>query len=249
MTTLGLIEFSDVEKEVMLFISRNAGKLCSIESIFNDIIEDRNIKNPEIKNDLKIKLDIVLRQLDSDQKNVTVKKINNKYLAGFNIKSSDNIPELQINKFDSTTDFSNTEQMAKSMFEYIIDNDINYQIKPDCNGENLLFIGIKLGDTNRVNKLINKYSMSFFHKNKDGISVLDLIKDNSMLKYCIKENNDEIKRLKQKEIELQTNIVHINDKISLLNQEILELKKKNTQRNIWDLYYLVVIFLILFKFL
>ena len=139
--------------------------------------------------------------------------------------------------------------MAKAMFEYIIDNDIRYQIKPDCNGENLLFIGIRLGDIERVNKLIEKYSMSFFHKNKDGISVLDLIKDSSMLKYCIKENNDEIKRLKQKEAELQTNIVNINDKLTSLNQEILELKKKNVQRNIWDIYYLIVIFLILFKFL
>jgi hypothetical protein len=209
-------------------------------------MEDRDIKNPEIRNDLKVKLDIVIRQLDSNQKNVTVKKTNNKYLVGFNIKSSDSIPELSINQSEISTDFNNPEQMAKAMFEYIIDNDVSYQIKPDCNGENLLFIGVKLGDIERVNKLMNKYSMSFFHKNKDGVSVLDLIKETPMLKYCIKENNDEIKRLKQKEVELLTNIVHINDKLASLNQEILELKKKNAQRNLWDLYYIIAIFVVYF---
>ena len=104
MTTLGrlekdmfLIDFKDVEKDIMLFISRNSGKLCSIQHIFNDIIDDKDIKNPDIRNDLKIKINIVMSQLDSNQKNVTVIKKNNEYLVGYNINSNESTPQLIIN--------------------------------------------------------------------------------------------------------------------------------------------------------
>ena len=74
MTTIEFINFQDVEKDVMLFISRNSGKLCSIHHIFNDIIDDRDIKNPDIRKDLKTKINIVMSQLDSKQNDVTVIK-------------------------------------------------------------------------------------------------------------------------------------------------------------------------------
>jgi hypothetical protein len=243
MSTIGLIDFKEVEKYVMLFISRHSGKLCSIQDIFNDIVEDKDIKSPDIRNDLKIKLNIVMSQLDSNQKNVTVIKKGQSYLVGYDIKSSDYISELVIPTTNTTNDIVNTEQMAKSMFEYIVDNDINYTIKSDCNGENLLFIGVTLGDTVRVNKLVNKYSMSFFDKNKDGNSVLDLIPDSPMLKYCINENNKEIKSLKDKNSDLCHNILCINAELALMKKEILELKRVNNSRNLFDTTFLVLILL------
>ena len=153
MTTIDLINFQDVEKDIMLFISRNSGKLCSIHHIFSDIIDDKDIKNPDIRKDLKTKINIVMSQLDSKQNNVTVIKKNNEYLVGYNIKTNDktNLSEEINSNLEET---NSTENIAKTMFEYIVDNDINYTIKNDL--ISILFIGISLNDFERVKKFINK---------------------------------------------------------------------------------------------
>ena len=133
MSILGLLNFTDIENEVMMFIARNTGKLCSIQSIFNDIIKDRKISNPEIRNDLKIKLHIIMSQLNSKQSNVTVVKRDDNYLVGYNMDSACiNSPILESTKIN----IIDTSELAKSMFEYIVDNNINYSIGPDCNGDN-----------------------------------------------------------------------------------------------------------------
>jgi hypothetical protein len=251
MTTIDLIDFQDVEKDIMLFISRNPGKLCSIHHIFNDIIDDRDIKNPDTRKDLKTKINIVMSQLDSKQNNVTVIKKNNEYLVGYNIKTDDktntDISKLIINDMtNSTEETYSTENIAKTMFEYIIDNDINYSIKNDL--ISILFIGISLNDFERVEKFINKYSISLFQKNKDNKSILDLIPDSPMIKYCIKENNNEIRRLKDRENELLKNILNLNNELISINKDIIDIRKVNNNRNIVDMCYILsILFLIFYK--
>jgi hypothetical protein len=251
MTTIDLIDFQDVEKDIMLFISRNSGKLCSIHHIFNDIIDDRDIKNPDTRKDLKTKINIVMSQLDSKQNNVTVIKKNNEYLVGYNIKTDDktntDISKLIINDMtNSTEETYSTENIAKTMFEYIVDNDINYTIKNDL--ISILFIGISLNDFERVEKFINKYSISLFQKNKDNKAVLDLIPDSPMLKYCIKENNNEIRRLKDRENELLKNILNLNNELISINKDIIDIRKVNNNRNIVDMCYILsILFLIFYK--
>ena len=251
MTTIDLIDFQDVEKDIMLFISRNSGKLCSIHHIFNDIIDDRDIKNPDTRKDLKTKINIVMSQLDSKQNNVTVIKKNNEYLVGYNIKTDDktntDISKLIINDMtNSTEETYSTENIAKTMFEYIVDNDINYTIKNDL--ISILFIGISLNDFERVEKFINKYSISLFQKNKDNKSVLDLIPDSPMIKFCIKENNNEIRRLKDRENELLKNILNLNNELISINKDIIDIRKVNNNRNIVDMCYILsILFLIFYK--
>ena len=248
MTTIEFINFQDVEKDIMLFISRNAGKLCSIHHIFNDIIDDREIKNPDIRKDLKIKINIVMSQLDSKQNDVTVIKKNNEYLVGYNIKTIDktNLLEEIKDNTNLTEETNSTENIAKTMFEYIIDNDINYSIKNDL--ISILLIGISLNDFERVEKFINKYSISLFQKNKDNKSVLDLIPDSPMIKYCIKENNNEIRRLKDRENELLKNILNLNNELISINKDIIDIRKVNNNRNIVDMCYILsILFLIFYK--
>lgn len=248
MTTIEFINFQDVEKDIMLFISRNAGKLCSIHHIFNDIIDDREIKNPDIRKDLKIKINIVMSQLDSKQNDVTVIKKNNEYLVGYNIKTIDktNLLEEIKDNTNSSEETNSTENIAKTMFEYIIDNDINYSIKNDL--ISILLIGISLNDFERVEKFINKYSISLFQKNKDNKSVLDLIPDSPMIKYCIKENNNEIRRLKDRENELLKNILNLNNELISINKDIIDIRKVNNNRNIVDMCYILsILFLIFYK--
>ena len=243
MTTIDLIDFKDVERDIMLFISRHSGKLCSIHHIFSDIIDDKDIKNPDIRKDLKTKINIIMSQLDSKQNDVTVIKKNNEYLVGYNIKTD------EINSTDNTNlleETNSTENIAKTMFEYIVDNDINYTIKNDL--ISILFIGISLNDFERVGKFINKYSISLFQKNKDNKSVLDLIPDSPMIKFCIKENNNEIRRLKDRENELLKNILNLNNELISINKDIIDIRKMNNNRNIIDMCYILsILFLIFYK--
>jgi hypothetical protein len=244
MTTIDLIDFKDVERDIMLFISRNSGKLCSIHHIFSDIIDDKDIKNPDVRKDLKTKINIVMSQLDSKQNDVTVIKKNNEYLVGYNIKTDDKIDLTEETNLSEET--NSKENIAKTMFEYIVDNDINYTIKNDL--ISILFIGISLNDFERVEKFINKYSISLFQKNKDGKSVLDLIPDSPMIKYCIKENNNEIRRLKDRENELLKNILNLNNELISINKDIIDIRKVNNNRNIVDMCYILsILFLIFYK--
>ena len=239
-----LINFQDVEKDIMLFISRNSGKLYSIQHIFNDIIDDKDIKNPDIRKDLKTKINIVMSQLDSKQNDVTVIKKNNEYLVGYNIKTDDKTDLTE--ETNSIEETNSTENIAKTMFEYIVDNDINYTIKNDL--ISILFIGISLNDFERVEKFINKYSISLFQKNKDNKSLLDLIPESPMLKYCIKENNNEIRRLKDRENELLKNILNLNNELISINKDIIDIRKVNNNRNIVDMCYILsILFLIFYK--
>ena len=244
MSILGLLDFSDVEKEVMMYISRNSGKLCTIHSIYNDIIEDRNINNPEIKNDLKVKLQIVMSQLNSKQSNVTVVKKNDSYLVGYNMdsnKDEQNPPPIVMGavQFD-------TSGLAKTMFEYIVDNNIDYPIGPDCNGENLLFIGIMLGDYDRVKKLKSKLNISFFDRNSDGKNLMDLHPTNLFIhQQCIEELAEENKASKKRENEYLTQIIRVNNEILNLEQSIKSLKLESQNRSIFDIYLIGAIFFIL----
>jgi hypothetical protein len=250
MSILGLLDFSDVEKEVMMYISRNSGKLCTIHSIYNDIVEERNIVNPEIKNDLKIKLQIVMSQLNSKQSNVTVIKRDDTYLVGYNMDSTSNSEQTPpiVMEPGGSAQFD-TSGLAKTMFEYIVDNNINYPIGPDCNGENLLFVGIMLNDYSRVRKLKSKLHMSFFDRNSDGKNLMDLYPTNLFIhQQCIEELAEENTAAKKRENEHLAMILRINNEIIGLEKSILKLKQDNTQRNIYDIYVIAFIFISIWWF-
>lgn len=221
-----MLTFEQIEKDVMMYITRNSGKTCNIFEIFNDIVSDRNIKNPDLLKDLKIKLHIVLSQLDSTFNKVNVIKHNNNYLVCYNsnIDTTNITTETFVKVESKDIQHDDYENLSKSVFEYIVDNNIDYPIKPDCDGNTLLHIGFLLGDNDRINKLISKYNLSFFTKNKNNISVLDLItsnKDSLIMKYAFNEiNTDMIKLkeenelLKKKNSDLSSIIVDINSTIN-----------------------------------
>jgi len=252
MTSSVLLDLETVERDVMMYISRKNGNMCTIFEIYSDIIEEREIKNPEILSDLKIKLNIVMSQLDSKQKNVSVIKNGNTYLVGYNMNDKCINVQEKVNNHERDSneklDFD-TSNMAKSMFEYIVDNNINYTINSDCNGESLLFIGVTLNDIERINTLVSKYSMSFYSPNKNGKSVIDLIPNSSsqMFKFCMKENHQDICKLKEKINELdKTNsllLYKLEDttkKIQTLTDNIVIIKQKYQDRIITDIIYWVV---------
>ena len=234
------MNFYSIEKNVMSYIARNK-KMCNFTELYNYIIDDNTIKDPKVLSDLKNKLYLVMSQLDSRYYDVNVIKVNNTYLVGYNI------PNISNNNISNDTNLK--EDLNKSTFEYIIDNDIDYDIKPDCCGETLLFQGIKMNDVKRVNKLLKKYPLSFFTKNKNDENVLDLIQQKSdltFLKMCIQENNDEINILKKENETLKSILLKTEINFSVINNKILadEMYIKCSKLGLMSFFFIIYIYLI-----
>lgn len=248
MSTLGLIDFTDVEKEVMMYITRKSGKLCTIHSIFNDIIKDRNITDPEIKNDLKVKLQIVMSQLNFVQSNVNVVKNGDSYLVGYNMDSTENVQIDEDVDVEYTQDID-TSQLAKSMFEYIVDNDIEYNINPNTPDNNLLVIGLKLGDYNRIKKLQTKYPVSFFDKNLQGETIMEMYRISMsssttlfIHQQCLNELKLQFENFRFRENHLLNYVIRLDNEFIELENQIAEIKKKNMQKSFYDLYSIIMVF-------
>lgn len=242
MTTLGLLDFTDIEKEVMMYIGRNSGKLCTIHSIFNDIIEDRNIINPEIRNDLKVKLHIVMSQLDSKQSNVSVVKRGESYLVGFNANNSSSTKTEEPVVETNISNPVDTSQLARSMFEYIVDNNIEYKINTNWSDDNLLAIGLRLGDYERIKKLQTKYSVSFFDIDTNGKTIMDTYPTLFVHQQCLHELKQQLDSYKHRENEYLTNIVRINNDMIGLENQIADIRRSNTQSNWYNLYLTIILF-------
>jgi hypothetical protein len=234
-------DFLTIEREVWLYITRNNNKMCKYSDIYNNIVTERNIKNPKILNDLKLKLLLIIRQFDSRYDDVYVVKDNDYYNIGYNITKIDdndlyNYEAIDINSnikinnnsfetINSNIKINDTDlELSKQLFDYVIDNTITYPLTKDCNGETLLFIGIKLNDPDRIKKILDKYSMSFFSKNKDGDTALDLIpvtlQGIYLYKYAIQENNTEIQYLKKEIQKLNNKRIETNNDIQILHNKL-----------------------------
>ena len=238
-----LLNFKQIEKNVIMYITRYSGKTCNIYEIFNDIVIDMDIKNPIVLNDLKIKLHLVMSQLDLLFNNISVIKSNNSYLVCYNntninitadtkesIHSKESIQESFIESFENN--------ISKSVFEYIVDNDINYPI--NLNDNTFLQIGFMLGDTERINKLISKYNISFFNNN-----MLDMIESNKntiILKYALTEINSEINKLKENNIELRRKNCELVASLIGINADINKLKEHNKPTTFNIIFALTVVF-------
>ena len=218
------LNFQQIENKVMAYIARNINKMCNFTELYNYIIDDENIKDPKALSEFKNKLYLVMSNLDSKFNDVSVVKSNNNYLVGYNISNKD------LNKSEVLKDTNILfKDLNKSVFEYITDNDIDYKINPDCNKETLLYYGVQTNDISRVKKLLNKYSLSFYSKNIEGKMPLDYLEPVSpynkefllFVKLCLKENNNELCLLKDKNIELETTILNFSNKITHINNKLL----------------------------
>jgi hypothetical protein len=220
-------------------------KMCNFTELYNYITDDENIKDPKVLIEFKNRLYLVMSNLDSKFNDVSVVKHNNNYLVGYNISNKD------------TKDTSDTnilcKDLNKSVFEYITDNDIDYKIYPDCNKDTLLYYGVQTNDITRVKKLLNKYSLSFFSKNIEGKMPLDYLEPVSpynkefllFVKLCLKENNNELCLLKEKNIELDNTILNLSNKITHINNK-LSLQNNINERFVFIFIIFVSIFSLLY---
>ena len=203
--------FSKLENDIMKILTRNSDKFLSQYKIYDDLLEDLDIKDPYEKEQLKIRFIIVLKQLSSIYNNISVSSKNKIMYAKFCI---DSLREETVE--ESTKSQNENEEMPNelSVVQFIIDNKlIQFYSKKDFEGNTILHTLVKYSDFNRVEEIMNYENISFFDKNKAEITPMDLITDirisNLLIKNLMKDNKThrlEIIRLKEFLSNLKSNL-------------------------------------------
>ena len=254
------ITFQKIEKHVMSYIILHRSNLCNFTSIYNDFLSDifnisfdelTNIQllkiDPHVFKLLKIRLGTVIMYLDSNQNNVSVIKSQNSYLVGYGI--DDDCQDERDKSNDIKTEFPSEQEI----FEHIIDDDVSYHNNlPTCNGDTLLHYGTRYNDISRIEKVINKYNLSFYTKNNNNLTPLDMIGNNHRIyKLVLYEHYNNNLRLKDEVQFLNLKTDALKNEVYKLKDEVYKLTNQNKYINLiqnvmlmFNILYILIIFII-----
>lgn len=208
--------FDNIETNVMKVLTRKPGVWISQYTLYSNLLEELEIKDPIEKENLKIKFLIVLRKLSSIFNNVEVSLTNGCLYAIF--KNMDNTEEIQENKLEDNE--NNDLKIAdlkmpneNAIIRFIVDENIEkYNSIKDFQGNNILHILALFNDLQRFQKMYLKHNDLLFEVNNKNKTPIDLITDiritNLLLADVMKECNDVKNKFKTEYIELkQMNVI------------------------------------------
>jgi hypothetical protein len=203
-------------------------------TLYSELLNEYDLKDPKLKNDLKMNTLIVMRHLQTlyddfkliDENDVLSVILIDKNEPFINNRfNSSNINENFSTKNDSMP-------LKKDVINWIVDNNIDYSItKEDLIGNTILHYLVQNNDVDRIKIVMHKYpNLSFYTENQDGIRPIDLITSFKVSNIVIFHLNNEIN-------ELNENYIIINKKY---NNSINELNK-------WIYFLLIIIVFLFFK--
>lgn len=211
--------FKKLELTIIATIARNPGEYKSQYEIYNEIMEDLNIKNPEDKESLKIKFLYILRVLPGLYDDIKIVKKNEVLYIAFSPQKEDidilnmNIEKSINNNIGLSIDENMDEMINKNInssenkmpleidvINFILDESKNdsYMLKffnkKDYNNNTLLHNLILNNDYGRIKKSFDRLYDMTEQKNNDGKTPIELINDvrisNLFLSELIKNNKD-----------------------------------------------------------
>ena len=171
---------SDLETAITKIAYRqDVNKPLSQYALYSELLEVYKTKDIYSKNTLKMNMLIIMRNLPILYDGFKV--INNNDTLSIVLLDEDqpfSYDDIEVNtplppKSDESM------PLEAEVIRYIVDNNIcNKMPKGDFNGNTLLHYLVKLGDLERINiVLIKNPELSFFDKNNDDISPIDLNAD------------------------------------------------------------------------
>lgn len=258
--------FKKIETEIMKILSRNPGNYVNQFDLYNQILEEFEIKDPVEKTDFKMKFLIVLRQLSSTFNNISIKNENDIFSAGLFIKDDFNIT---VN--DNEQNDSNIEENIDDTFDdlllrrksktntpfdiavvnFIVDENMyDYFNKRDYLGNSILHNLSMANDYERIKKIYSRNDISFQDENNEQLTPLHYIQDVRIACLAIDklmiENNDHAIELHK----IGVHIKYMEEKMDymgkMIHENIINLDK---QREITFVAYCVSCFVSAFLFL
>ena len=256
--------FSKIETEIMKILSRNPGNFVNQYSLYQQLLEEYELKDPVEKEDFKMKFLIVLRQLSGVFNNVSIKNEKGVFSAGLFIKDDVNInieeekEDTENNVKDDTFDnlllfrkninsSNNSNDLNKSkntpfdiaVVNFIVDEDIyQYFNRRDYLGNSVLHNLVMSNDYERVKKIYHRNDISFQDENNEGLTPLHYIQDVRIAALAIDklmlENYDHSMELHK----IGVHIKYMEEKMDAMSKTILEnIDDINKQNNVIFVYY------------
>lgn len=191
MTTHNTI-FNKLEVDIMKVLTKSSGTYHSQFKIYNELIENLEIKDPIEKDNLKKKVLTVLRVLPHTFDNIKVIKENDILYVAFS-------PEKDI--LNQETIIEKNEELIKdnkwlseiAVINFIIDENMNdYLYKKDYTGNTVLHSLILNNDEIRIKKAFQKLKSMINEKNLDHQTPIEVINNfkisNLFINHLINEN-------------------------------------------------------------
>ena len=232
-------DFEQLEVEITKIAYRQPENVPLTQyALYAELLSVYDLKDPNLKNDLKMNTLIVMRHLQTLYNDF--KLINQNGVLSVILVNKDE-PYINIdNRFNSANINDNSSMpLEKEVINCIVDNNIDYSItKKDLKGNSILHYIVQQNDVNRINKVLFRYdNLSFYSENQDGVKPVDLITS-------IKISNIVISQLNDKQEYLINEIKKLNE-----NYEIINKKYSNSihELNKWNYFFVMIIGFLLFK--
>ena len=204
--------FNKLQNDIMKILTRSNGDYISQYKLYDEILEEFDIKDPLEKENLKMKFLIVLRTLPFTFEYINIINKNGSLHIKFlnsdessTDESSDNSSDDSFEKkpkdlpFDlfkeESTEIKNVMPTDISVVNFIIDENIeDYFYRKDYEGNTLLHSLILNNDYLRIKKNFNKLKKLINVKNNNNETPIEIINDNRIsnlfLNQLIIDNNN-----------------------------------------------------------
>ena len=234
--------FSKLESDIMKVLTKNPGLFLSQYKIYDQILENYEIKDPIEKDNFKFRFLAVLRQMSSLFDGVSIMKRDDVIYTGFEIETDKN-QETEYSYSEMTQDKEKNGEMPSEMavINFIIDEDMdNYLSRTDYKGNTVLHSLVIVSDLERIKKSFLKLEGMMEKKNKDGYTPVDLISDFKISNFFM---NIIFQKFKEQEMDYD----YLLKKFNFLNKIIGE---NNDSSNLFNSFIILAFFVqIIFNFL
>lgn len=234
MTTMPTMSyFNKLEIDILKVLTKEPGVYMNQFTIYRNLIDELDIKDPSEKENLKVRFLLVLRGLSSIFDDISV--INKDGILSACFTDNDFLPKTDDNVINNVNvninDVKDTVIMPseKSIIEFIVDENLEkYYSKVDCKGNTILHSLVLQNDFERFKKLYLRKNLSLFDENNDGNTPIDLISDIKFSNLFIKKilndatnnRNDIFKSINYDNNILLSKIEELNNKYNRLIQSI-----------------------------
>ena len=192
MTTIDY--FDKLETNIVKIVTLEDGKKISQYRIYEQMVDDLELKDPNEKQILKERMFYVIPMLPSIFDNIYCKNINETLYLYFN--TDDVVDSLDTSEpiIQEVHKVSTQQEISElSVIRFIIDESITkYLSHCDEEGNTILHKIVKLNDFDSFKKIFVRKDISLFKENKKGETAIDLITDfkisNYLIKYLAQQN-------------------------------------------------------------
>jgi len=237
-------DFEQLEVEITKIAYRQKVNVPLTQyALYAELLTVYELKDPNSKNVLKMNTLIVMPHLQTlyndfklvDENGLLSVVLLDKDEPFVNITNKYNTHNINDNLNNNPLAKNDSMPLEKEVINWIVDNNIDYSItKEDFKGNTILHYLVQYNDVDRIITVLHKYdNLSFYTENQEGIKPIDLITS-------FKISNLVIFQLNEKQKELTTENIELNEKYDIINKKYQEVNYGFSY-----IYFLIMIILIL----